>query len=83
MINIALENKLWLQHKVGDHYIMDGKKSELWKISYYPILECGKTNELYTEARALIEKPIIDKFGRKIGIDFREVPLRYLTKIIN
>ncbi len=54
------------------HYTMDGKP-ELWKVAYYPLLECGKTGEVYQEPRALIERPI------KGGIDFREVPLRYLT----
>lgn len=52
---------------------MDGKGG--WKIAYYPIFSDGKTNELYSEPRALVEKPI------QGGIDFREVPLRYLTKI--
>lgn len=49
-------------------------KSDLWKIAYYPIFEDGKTNKVYEEPRCLIEKPI------EGGIDFREVPLRYLNK---
>lgn len=69
----ALNHPLWLNHKTGDTYTMDGK-SDLWKIAYYPIFEDGKTNEPYKEPRALIEKPM------KGGTDFREVPLRYLTK---
>jgi len=67
----ALNNELWVNHKIGDTYTMDGKP-DLWKIAYYPIFEDGKTNEPYSEPRALIEKPM------KGGTDFREVPLRYL-----
>lgn len=69
----ALEDPIWVNHKIGDTYTMDGKP-DLWKIVYYPITENGKTKEQYDEPRALIEKPI------QGGIDFREVPLRYLTK---
>lgn len=61
-------------HKIGNTYTMDGK-TEPWQIAYYPITEDGKTGEKYQEPRALIERPI------KGGIDFREVPLRYLTLI--
>lgn len=79
-LEISLENPLWVDHKIGDHYSMDGK-SDKWKIAYYPIFECGKTQEVYDEPRALIEKPIHGgKFNEIIGTDFREVPLRYLTK---
>ncbi len=67
------EEKLWRNHNVGDEYQMDGKPDK-WKIAYYPILEDGKTGEKYNEPRALVEKPI------KGGTDFREIPLRYLTK---
>lgn len=69
----ALNNPKWQEHNIGDKYTMDGKP-EHWKIAYYPIIECGKTGETYEEPRALIERPI------KGGIDFREIPLRYLTK---
>lgn len=72
-LKTALLNELWKKHKIGDTYTMDGKP-DLWKIAYYPIFEDGKTNEPYKEPRALIEKPMIG------GTDFREVPLRYLTK---
>lgn len=68
----ALNHPIWKAHKLGNQYEMDGKP-ELWKIAYYPIFECGKTGEIYKEPRAVIEKPIVG------GIDFREVPLRYLT----
>jgi len=65
-------------HRIGNTYTMDGKL-DLWKIAYYPLKECGKTGEIYDESRALVEKPIYSKIGDQIGIDFREVPLRYLT----
>ncbi len=70
---ISLIHPLWTNHKIGDTYVMD-EKPDLWKIAYYPIFEDSKTGEVYNEPRALVEKPIKD------GIDFREVPLRYLTK---
>lgn len=69
----ALKNEAWINHKIGDKYTMDNKP-DLWKIAYYPIFEDGKTRQPYDEPRALVEKPIPN------GIDFREVPLRYLTK---
>lgn len=69
----SLNNPVWLNHKIRDTYTMDGKP-DLWKIAYYPIFEDGKTKEQYSEPRALIEKPMIG------GIDFREIPLRYLIK---
>jgi len=69
----ALTDNIWQEHKIGDNYTMDGKP-EKWKIAYYPILESHK-GEVYNEPRALVEKPIPG------GIDFREVPLRYLTKL--
>lgn len=61
---------------------MDGKPDK-WKIAYYPIFADGKTNEVYDEPRALVEKQILGKFDEPIGTDFREVPLRYLTIIKN
>lgn len=69
------DEKFWKEHKLGDEYQMDGKPDK-WKIVYYPIFEDGKTNEKYNESRALVEKPIVG------GTDFREIPLRYLTKFI-
>lgn len=68
------DEKFMKDHKIGDEYQMDGKPDK-WKIAYYPILEDAKTNQKYDEPRALVEKPI------KGGTDFREIPLRYLTKI--
>ena len=77
----ALLNSLWLNHKIGDTYTMDNNPDK-WKIVYYPIFEDGKTNEVYEEPRALVEKPILGKYNEQIGTDFREVPLRYLSKCI-
>jgi RNA-binding protein YhbY len=71
----ALINDIWQEHKIGDEYHMDGKPDK-WKIAYYPIFEDGKTNKKYQEPRALVEMPI------EGGIDFREVPLRYLSKCV-
>ncbi len=69
----ALNCEFWKSHKISDEYQMDGK-SDIWKIVYYPLFENGKTGESYEEPRALVETPIPN------GTDFREVPLRYLTK---
>jgi hypothetical protein len=74
----ALSSPVWVNHKIGNEYQMDGKPDK-WKIAYYPLFEDGKTNEVYDEPRALVEKTIFGKFDEKIGTDFREVPLRYLT----
>ncbi len=63
-------------HKKGDTYKMDEKGE--WKIAYYPLFECGKTNEVYEEPRALIERP--SNWNGVKGTDFREVPLRYLER---
>ena len=74
-LKAALLNPIWLNHKIGTIYSMDGNKG--WKIAYYPLFESHK-GEPYEEPRALIEKPIIGKLGQVIGTDFRKVPLRYL-----
>ena len=68
----ALSDLTWANHQIGNTYTMDNKP-DLWKIAYYPIFEDGKNGEQYVEPRALVEKPIPG------GIDYREVPLRYLT----
>lgn len=78
LLAAALANPIWINHKIGNTYTMDGKP-DLWKIAYYPIFQDGKTNEVYEEPRALVEKNILGKYDEKIGTDFREVPLRYLT----
>lgn len=70
----TLNDPKWINHKIGDTYKMDGKGE--WKITYYPLLECGKTGDIYEEPRALIEQEAI--WNGEEGTDFREVPLRYL-----
>lgn len=70
----ALNHPLWKNHVIGNTYTMDDKGE--WKIVYYPIFECGKTGEEYSEPRALVETPAV--FNGEKGTDFREVPLRYL-----
>jgi len=72
----ALSDTGWKSHKIGDQYLMKGDNDK-WKIAYYPLLANSKSQEEYDEPRALVEKPIAG------GTDFREVPLRYLTKILN
>lgn len=77
MLQEALSHPIWKAHEIGKTYSMknvNGNTEHGWKIAYYPILRDGKTNEAYDEPRVLIEKPIKD------GIDFREVPIRYLIK---
>lgn len=74
----ALSHPIWVLHKIGDTYFMDGDFKEPWKIAYYPIFEDGKTNEPYKQPRALVERPAI--FNGEPGTDFREVPLKYLCK---
>lgn len=73
----ALNHELWLSHKPGDTYIMDGKNG--WKIVYYPIFGCGKTGKKYDSPRALVSKPA--NFDGQEGEDFREVPLHYLIRV--
>lgn len=81
-LQIALADDIWLKHKLGDEYQMDGKPDK-WRIAYYPIFEDGRTNEDYDEPRVLVEKPMFGKSGERIGTDFREVPLRYLSKCVD
>lgn len=68
----ALSDPKWVNHKIGNTYTIDGGVDK-WKIAYYPIFENGKNGEVYQEPRCLVERPING------GIDFREMPLRYLT----
>jgi len=76
----CFNDPLWLSHKIGDVYTMDGKPEE-WKIAYYAIIHdgrvpyIGKETERYNEPRALVERPM-----QGGGTDFREIPLRYLTR---
>ena len=76
----ALLNPVWASHKIGDEYAMEGRNG-LWKIAYYPIFEDGKSKEEYAEARALVEavKPLV--IAGVVGIDFVEVPMRYLSRV--
>lgn len=63
------EDQFSMNHKIGDVYLMQNrdKTVEKCKIAYYPLdIE---------EPTALIE---IAKFGYN---DFREVPIRFLTKL--
>jgi len=75
----ALVDPIWKDHTVGDIYDMinqNGSKTGNWKIAYYPL--CGTYREGvwvdFNEPRALVESPM------EGGTDFREAPLRYLTK---
>jgi hypothetical protein len=69
----ALSHPIWISHKIGNIYFIDGKKDR-WVIAYYPIFQDGKTQEYYDEPRALIQN--IDKGG----FWNKEVPLRYLKQ---
>lgn len=71
----ALNNSLWKQHKIGYLYSMKNRDSSIsmnWKIVYYPLFEDHK-GEQFGEPRVLIERPM------ERGIDFREVPIRFLS----
>lgn len=80
ILNEALSHPLWLNHQIDNLYRMEGEKErgKHWKIAYYPIFE-DYHGEPYGEPRALVETNAI--FQGKEGIDFREVPLRYLTHV--
>ena len=74
-LKIALEHFVWITHiRNVSLYNMDGKR-EQWKIVYYPIFTDGKTNEEYSEPRALMQNI------EKKGFWSKEVPLRYLQII--
>lgn len=82
---MSIQDMLWTLHRIGDTYTMDDKP-QLWKIAYYPLEGTWKNKKDsdgdiiwsewidFEEPRALIESPMIG------GTDFREIPLRYLTK---
>lgn len=80
----AYRARVWVYHRIGKiyHLLLNQKKGwdPGWRIAYYPIFEDGVTGEKYEEPRALVEKPAI--FNGKEGIDFREVPLRFLRENI-
>lgn len=72
------------EHKIGTEYFLvnrDGSRQGEWKIAYLPLSGSYKDGEWidFKEPYALIEKPAIFEGGK--GIDFREVPLRFLNKI--
>ena len=56
-------------------YTLWTEKKNRWKIVYYPIFQDGKTQEYYSEPRALVQNINKDGFWNK------EVPLRYLKKL--
>ncbi len=78
LLQEALAHPIWMAHQLGDRYHMKGAHGE-WKLAYYPIFSDGKTGEPYDEPRALMERPSV--FEGVEGIDLREVPLRYITKL--
>jgi len=64
-------------HEIDDRYTIvnrDGSESRDWKIAYVPLFGSFKNGKWihFNEERALVEKPI------KGGIDFREIPIRFL-----
>lgn len=76
----ALSDDKWISHSIGDQYHMinvGGKDGGIWKIAYYPLFGTYKSGVWveHPEPRALIERPIDG------GIDLREMPLMYLTRI--
>lgn len=71
----ALAHPLYTSHYVGRKYKVDNDGG--WTLAYYPLFECGKTNEPFDEPRALMEKP--KRFKGSWGTDFREMPLRYIS----
>ena len=86
----ALNNSIWLEHKIGDTYSMihiGGKidKSN-WEIAYYPLL--GTYNNRTTKQGETIYGGWIDfedpralvEMTTKDGIIFQETPIRYLVK---
>jgi hypothetical protein len=70
----ALQHPLYATHCVADRYLMDGKGC--WELYYYPIFGCGKTGKVYGEPRALMRSV------GEAGADLREVPLRYIERIV-
>lgn len=63
--------QFWVDHKIGDLYELKNKDGSIFicKIAYYPL-------PYYKDLRALIE---IDNGDWN---DFREVPVKFLKKII-
>lgn len=76
-LQVAMDHPLWVSHQIGDKYHMDGKGS--WDMVYYPIMGDGKINEDYDEPRVLMVTKKM--YGKVEGLDLREVPLRYISRI--
>ena len=36
ILDEALSDPLWKNHKIGDLYRMEGERGKHWKIAYYP-----------------------------------------------
>lgn len=70
------QQRKWLGFLIQRKCKMDGEDG--WELIYYPVLDNPKTKEVYEEPRAVVGKNIFDKNGVAIGIDIKEVPLRYL-----
>lgn len=68
----ALNTEFWLSHRIGDKYELANRNGsvETCKIAYYPL-------ENYQDFTALVEIP---KSGYN---DFREVPIRFLKKVVD
>lgn len=66
----ALSTEFWRNHAIGDKYELTNRNGskETCKIAYYPLGD-------YSDFTALIE---IARLGFN---DFREVPIRFLTKL--
>ena len=81
-INKALEDPLWKSHMPDARYAMlqNGKPTYgEWRLIYYPVMGDGATGKSYDEPRALLETRKM--YGSKEGLDFREVPIRYIQRI--
>jgi|TARA_R110000796_G_scaffold230691_1_gene348387 hypothetical protein len=71
----SLEHSIWKGHERNkSQYQMDGLEDH-WALVYYPIFQDGKTQEYYSEPRALMQNT------NKPGFWSKEVPLRYLNKL--
>lgn len=75
-LNKALNHPTWVSHRRNESlYTMDNQKDK-WVLVYYPIFQDGKTQQYYNEPRALMQNT------NKPGFWSKEVPLRYLNKIL-
>lgn len=69
----VLQTDFWINHRIGDVYKLRNRKgnSELCTIVYYP-------PEDYNDPAALVEMNEVK--NKDFNFDFREVPIRFLTK---